>query len=83
MPKYFTHLVFGEPHEPKTLITAHHSYHQDGRNQVINVFGFTAEKQDKSGVFKVLKSYSEDAVIIALKAHFYVFGVDNAQTEKY
>ena len=79
---YFTHIEFGEPHEPKTIITATHSYNEDKNGeQIVNVFEYSVEKQDRSGNFKPLK-WSEEAVRITLKAHFWVFGIDNDKTEK-
>ena len=78
---YFTTLTLGEPHEPKMLICAHHSYNENNGKTVVNIFDYTVEKQDRSGEFKPLR-WSEDAVRITLKAHFWVFGINNNKTEK-
>jgi len=79
---YFTHIEFGEPHEPKTIITATHSYNEDKNGeQIVNVFEYSVEKQDKSGNFKPLK-WSAEAVKIQIKALIFVYGIDNSNTEK-
>jgi hypothetical protein len=78
--KYFTSLTIGEPHEPKTLICAHHSYNKNDKGIVVNIFGYSVEKQDKSGEFKPLK-WSEQAVKITINAYLCVFGVEGNNTE--
>ena len=78
---YFTTLTLGDQHEPKTLICAHHSYNENNGKTVVNIFDYTVEKQDRSGEFKPLK-WSKEAVKTTLKAHFWVFGINNDKTEK-
>jgi hypothetical protein len=80
---YHTHLILGEPHEPKTLICAHHTYNLNGRAMVVQMFDYTVEKQGKDGAFKPCKRYNEEAVKDRIKAHLFVHGVDSFQTEKY
>ena len=78
---YFTHIEFGEPHEPKTIITATHSYNEDKNGeQIVNVFEYSVEKQDGEG-YKDLK-WSAEAVKIQIKALIFVYGIDNSNTEK-
>jgi hypothetical protein len=45
--RYFTHIQSGEPHEPKTLICAHHSYRKIGERVVVCLFDYTVHKQSK------------------------------------
>ena len=80
MKQYFTTITIGEPHEPKTLICAHHSYNKSDKGIVVNIFDYTVEKQDYTGEFKPLK-WSEKAVKIQLNAYLYTFGVEGANTE--
>ena len=80
---YFTSLKFGQPHEPKLLIHAHHSFNIDKKgNHIVNIFDYQVEKQEAvNGEFKPIK-WCEEAVKIRIKAHLYVFGIDNSETEK-
>ena len=80
MKQYFTSLTIGEPHEPKTLVCAHHSYSKNDKGIVVNLFDYSVEKQDKSGEFKPLK-WSEQAVKITLNAYLSVLGVEGNNTE--
>lgn len=76
--KYFTTLMKGEPHEPKTAICVHHSYDLD--TKVFNIFSFEVFKEDKQRNAKPVK-WSEEAVRVQLGAHLYSYGIDNS--EKY
>lgn len=81
---YFTSLQFGEPHEPKTLVHAHHSFNIDEKGRhIVNIFDYQVEQQHTvNGNFKPVKNWSEEAVKINIKSHLYVFGIDNDKTEK-
>jgi hypothetical protein len=78
---YFTTLLKGEPHEPKTAICVHHSYNKNHRGKIVfNIFSFEVFKEDKQRNAKPVK-WSEEAVRVQLGAHLYSYGIDSS--EKY